>query len=52
MVAPNYAAARSELAKNMGLGQQRRKQESLPAEIEAKAGSTPRGRRPKVAAQA
>ena len=25
MVAPNYAAARSELAKNMGLGQQRRK---------------------------
>ncbi len=26
MVAPNYAAARSELAKSMGLGQQRRKQ--------------------------
>jgi predicted transcriptional regulator len=25
MVAPTYAAARSELAKNMGLGQQRRK---------------------------
>ena len=25
MVAPNYAAARSELARNMGLGQQRRK---------------------------
>jgi len=25
MVAPNYAAARSELAKQMGLGQQRRK---------------------------
>lgn len=25
MVAPNYAAARSELAKKMGLGQQRRK---------------------------
>ena len=25
MVAPNYAAARSELAKSMGLGQQRRK---------------------------
>jgi predicted transcriptional regulator len=25
MVAPNYAAARSALAKNMGLGQQRRK---------------------------
>ncbi len=26
MVAPNYAAARSELAKSMGLGQQRRKE--------------------------
>jgi predicted transcriptional regulator len=25
MVAPNYAAARSELARTMGLGQQRRK---------------------------
>ena len=25
MVAPNYAAARSELAKTMGLGQQRKK---------------------------
>ena len=25
MVAPNYAAARSELAKSMGLGQKRRK---------------------------
>jgi predicted transcriptional regulator len=25
MVAPNYAAARSELAKQMGLGQQRRR---------------------------
>ncbi len=25
MVAPNYAAARSELAKTMGLGQQRRR---------------------------
>ncbi len=25
MVAPNYAAARSQLAKSMGLGQQRRK---------------------------
>ena len=28
MVAPNYAAARSELAKQMGLGQQRRKRRS------------------------
>ena len=51
-MAPNYAAARSELAKNMGLGQQRRKQDSGPAaDSEAKA-PAPRGRRPKVAAQA
>jgi predicted transcriptional regulator len=28
MVAPNYAKARSELAKEMGLGQQRRKRRS------------------------
>src|SRR6185436_19847717 len=33
MVAPNYAAARSELAKSMGLGQQRRRSE--PAVVEA-----------------
>jgi len=32
MVAPNYAAARSELAKTMGLGQQRRKSQRGPAE--------------------
>jgi predicted transcriptional regulator len=30
MVAPNYAAARSELAKSMGLGQQRRKTMAAP----------------------
>jgi predicted transcriptional regulator len=30
MVAPNYAAARSELAKKMGLGQQRAKQTRKP----------------------
>ena len=30
MVAPNYAAARSTLAKNMGLGQQRRKRSAPP----------------------
>jgi predicted transcriptional regulator len=29
MVAPNYAAARSQLAKQMGLGQQRRRRSSL-----------------------
>src|SRR6476659_9824223 len=34
MVAPNYAAARSELAKRMGLGQQRRRSE--PAATEAR----------------
>jgi len=33
MVAPNYAAARSELAKSMGLGQNRRR--SQPAVVEA-----------------
>ena len=31
MVAPNYAKARSELAKTMGLGQQRRKAAAAPA---------------------
>jgi predicted transcriptional regulator len=31
MVAPNYAAARSELAKSMGLGAQRRKTAPAPA---------------------
>jgi predicted transcriptional regulator len=51
MVAPNYAKQRSELAKALGLGQQRRKgtEASAPA---AEAGSaTPRRRgRPKAAA--
>src|SRR5918998_2526458 len=32
MVAPNYAKARSQLAKEMGLGQQRRKRRSRAAE--------------------
>lgn len=40
MVAPNYAAARSQLAKNMGLGQQRRKQSS--AQPAAKSKGRPR----------
>jgi predicted transcriptional regulator len=31
MVAPNYAKTRSELAKIMGLGQQRRKEQETPA---------------------
>lgn len=51
MVAPNYAAARSELAKNMGLGQQRRKQDSVAVETDAKAAQAPRPRRVKAAAQ-
>jgi predicted transcriptional regulator len=46
MVAPNYAAARSELAKTMGLGQQRRKAPE-PAAPEPKA----TGRRSKAAAE-
>jgi predicted transcriptional regulator len=43
MVAPNYAQARSELAKTMGLGQKRRK--SPPA----KGGASAKGRRRKAA---
>jgi predicted transcriptional regulator len=45
MVSPNYAAARSELAKASGLGQMRRKAaEPTPAAVPAK-----RGRKPKAA---
>lgn len=44
MVAPNYAATRSNLAKKMGLGQQRKKPEPVP--VPAK----PKGRAKKVAA--
>jgi predicted transcriptional regulator len=43
MVAPNYAAARSELAKSMGLGQQRRKTAAAPE-------PTKKGRKAKSAA--
>ena len=43
MVAPNYAAARSELAKSMGLGQQRRKTVAAPE-------LTKKGRKAKSAA--
>lgn len=46
MVAPNYAAARSELAKTMGLGQQRRK--TRPAAAES--APAPRRGRPRAAA--
>ena len=45
MVAPNYAAARSELAKQFGLGARRKEPEPLPAQPVAPA----RGRRKKAA---
>src|SRR5215204_7180018 len=44
MVAPNYAAARSNLAKQMGLGARRRKAEPVQAEPEPAAPPT-KGRR-------
>ena len=47
MVAPNYAAARSELAKQMGLGARRRQAEPGPAE--PKAAAPEKGRRKKAA---
>ena len=48
MVAPNYAKARSELAKTMGLGQQRRKGK---APVEGPETAAPaKGRRSKKAA--
>jgi predicted transcriptional regulator len=53
MVAPNYAAARSELAKSMGLGQQRRKSRSKAAPVETKPAveaKPARARRPRAAA--
>ena len=46
MVAPNYAAARSALAKEMGLGQGGRKPSAAAAPAKG-----PRGRRPKAAAE-
>src|SRR4051794_7058634 len=48
MVAPNYAAARSELAKQLGLGQKRR---SEPVKAEPQPATPPaKGRRRKKAA--
>ncbi|MFT3953025.1 MAG: MucR family transcriptional regulator [Piscinibacter sp.] len=44
MVSPNYASARSALAKASGLGQQRR----APAPVKGKAGAAARGRKPKA----
>ncbi len=59
MVAPNYAAARSELARNMGLGQKRRSEPLLyaqpepqvaPEPVQAEPAKAPaRGRRKKAA---
>jgi predicted transcriptional regulator len=55
MVAPNYAAARSELAKQLGLGQKRRSEpvvdaQPAPVQPEPKQAKAPaRGRRKKAA---
>jgi predicted transcriptional regulator len=49
MVAPNYAKARSELAKTMGLGQQRKKGKA-PVEAVANDAAPAKGRRTKKAA--
>jgi predicted transcriptional regulator len=49
MVAPNYAKARSELAKTMGLGQQRRKGKA-PVEAVADGAAPTKGRRSEKAA--
>jgi predicted transcriptional regulator len=49
MVSPNYAKARSELAKTMGLGQQRRKGKA-PVEAVANDAAPVKGRRLKKAA--
>jgi predicted transcriptional regulator len=53
MVAPNYAKQRSELAKALGLGQQRRKKVEGAAEADTGAGAAPKRRgRPKANASA
>lgn len=52
MVAPNYAAARSTLAKNMGLGQQRRKRGAAAAPASTGAPAAPRKRAAKAKAGA
>jgi predicted transcriptional regulator len=49
MVAPNYAAARSQLAKSMGLGQQRRRSEPAGGPEPKKGKAAGRGRGKKVA---
>ncbi|TDR90100.1 MucR family transcriptional regulator [Enterovirga rhinocerotis] len=52
MVAPNYAKQRSELAKALGLGQQRRKSAAKPAAEAAPAPAPKRRGRPKANAEA
>lgn len=52
MVAPNYAAARSELAKNMGLGQQRRKARIKAVAELAAPPAAPASRRSRASAKA
>jgi len=47
MVAPNYAASRSELARSMGLGARRKKAE--PVQAEPQAAPPKKGRRKKAA---
>jgi predicted transcriptional regulator len=49
MAAPNYAKARSETAKTMGLGQQR-KNGKAPVEAATEAAALAKGRRSKKAA--
>lgn len=46
MVAPNYAATRSELARTMGLGQQRRKWPAKPAPVDGEASPEGEGEQP------
>lgn len=51
MVAPNYAKQRSDLAKSMGLGRQRRKDDEAEAEaVEAPADEQPKAKRGRPAA--
>ena len=51
MVAPNYAATRSELAKSMGLGARRKAAEAEPVQAEPEPAAPPaKGRRRKKAA--
>lgn len=48
MVAPNYAAQRSELAKSLGLGRKGGEENAAPAEPEPAPAPKKRGRKPKA----